>query len=141
MRFLGIGDACELGALYMRLQEEGHEVKVHIQDPLCHGTLNGIVDRADDWKSELSWVGQDGILLFENVAKMRGSLQDQLRQEGYRIIGGCAFGDRLENDRFYAQEILQQLGIRVCATKEFHDTRQAIKFIESHPGRYVLKFN
>jgi hypothetical protein len=27
MRFLGVGDYCDLGALYLRLQAEGHHVK------------------------------------------------------------------------------------------------------------------
>ena len=44
MRFLGIGDYCDLGALYLRLLAEGHEVKVHIANPLCRGTLAGLVD-------------------------------------------------------------------------------------------------
>ena len=141
MRFLGVGDACELGALYMRLQEEGHDVKVFMQDPLCFGTLAGIVPRCEDWRQELSWVGKDGIILFENVAEMRGALQDQLRQEGYRIIGGSAFGDRLENDRFLAQRVLADLGVRVGPMNEFSDHRQGIAYIAEHPGRYVLKFN
>ncbi len=34
MRFLGVGDYCDLGALYLRLQAEGHDVKVFISDPL-----------------------------------------------------------------------------------------------------------
>src|SRR5215207_6770324 len=141
MRFLGVGDACELGALYMRLLEEGHDVKVFIQDKACHGTLAGIVERVDDWRSELSWVGKDGIVVFENVADMRGSLQDELRAEGYRVIGGSAFGDRLENDRGFAQRILHRLGVRVCKTHEFSDMGAAIAFLKRHPGRYVLKFN
>src|SRR5215208_3831577 len=137
MRFLGGGGACELGALYMRLLEEGHDVKVFIQDKACHGTLAGIVERVADWRSELSWVGKDGIVVFENVADMRGSLQDQLRVEGYRVIGGSAFGDRLENDRGFAQRVLHDLGVSVCNTHEFSDTRAAIAFLKHHPSHDV----
>jgi phosphoribosylamine--glycine ligase len=141
MRFLGVGDACELGALYLRLQEEGHDVRVFIQHELCHGTLAGMVGRVDDWRAELSWVGKDGIILFENVAEMRGQLQDELRGQGYQVVGGCAFGDRLENDRGYAQRVLKELGLRVCQTSEFQEAREALDFLDAHPGRYVLKFN
>jgi hypothetical protein len=75
MRFLGIGDYCDLGALYLRLIEEGHEVKVSIGNPLCNGTLAGLVERTSDWRRELDWIGaagRDGIILFENVANNRG---------------------------------------------------------------------
>ena len=71
MRFLGIGDTCDLNSLYLRLTEEGHEVKVSITEPLCHGVLAGMVARTDDWRAELPWLreaGQDGVILFENVA-------------------------------------------------------------------------
>jgi phosphoribosylamine---glycine ligase len=141
MRFLGVGDACELGALYMRLQEEGHDVRMFVQDPLCHGTLAGIVERVDDWRAELPWVGKDGIILFENVADLRGALQDDLRHDGYQVVGGCAYGDRLENNRGYAQRVLQELGINVCITREFRGVGDALGFLDDHPGRYVLKFN
>jgi phosphoribosylamine--glycine ligase len=49
MRFLGIGDCCDLGALYLRLIEEGHEVKVFIGNPLCRGTLAGLVAQTEDF--------------------------------------------------------------------------------------------
>src|SRR5829696_1617494 len=104
MRFLGIGDSCDLGALYVRLVAEGNEVKVHIANPLCHGTLAGLVTRVADWKTELDWLsaaGREGMILFENVAERRGSLQDELRRDGFAVIGGSAYGDRLENDRGY----------------------------------------
>ena len=50
MRFLGVGDNCDLGALYLRLIEEGHEVKISIGNPLCQGTLAGLVERIPDWR-------------------------------------------------------------------------------------------
>jgi hypothetical protein len=86
MRFLGIGDYCDLGALYLRLIEEGHEVKVSIANQLCEGTLAGMVEQTADWRGELDWIraaGRDGIILFENVAENRGALQDALRKEGF----------------------------------------------------------
>jgi phosphoribosylamine--glycine ligase len=72
MRFLGIGDTCDLAALYIRLVEDGHEVRVSISELLCHGTLAGLVERTPDWRGELEWIreaGPDGVILFENVAE------------------------------------------------------------------------
>jgi phosphoribosylamine--glycine ligase len=144
MRFLGIGDSCDLGSLYSRLIDDGHEVKVHVDNPLCRGTLAGIVPQTPDWRRELGWLsdaGQDGIILFENVAGGRGELQDRLRAEGYNVIGGSAYGDRLENDRGYAQEVLSGLGLNIAGIHSFTEVATALAFLDRHPRRYVLKFN
>lgn len=144
MRFLGIGDTCDLGALYLRLQEDGHEVKVFISDPMAHGTLAGLIRRTSDWRTELAWIaeaGLQGVLLFENVAESRGALQDELRGAGYNVIGGSAYGDRLENDRAYAQQVLAGLGLPVCKIHEFTHREEAENFLRANPGRYVLKWN
>ena len=45
MRFLGVTETCDLGALYLRLIEEGHEVRVSISEPLARGTLAGMVEQ------------------------------------------------------------------------------------------------
>ena len=144
MRFLGIGDYCDLAALYVRLLKEGHEVKIFIGNPLCHGTLAGLVERTIDWRSELDWIrGSDdlGIILFENVAEDRGELQDALRAQGFAVVGGSAYGDRLENDRGYAQRVLGEAGLRIGEFWEFSNRTAALEFLAARPGRYVLKFN
>jgi phosphoribosylamine--glycine ligase len=144
MRFLGIGDFCDLSSLYVGLLAEGHEVKVHISKPICRTTLAGLVTQTDDWKNELDWIreaGADGIILFENVAEHRGELQDRLRRDGFHVIGGSTFGDRLENDRGFAQDLLQRLGLPICAVHEFSERTRALEFLQERPGRYVLKFN
>jgi phosphoribosylamine---glycine ligase len=144
MRFLGIGDCCDLGALYLRLVEEGHEVKVSIANPLCKGTLAGLVEQTPDWRGELGWIrsaGTDGILLFENVAQNRGALQDALRRDGFLVVGGSAYGDRLENDRAYAQRVLADAGLPIGRIWEFADRAAALDFLAARPARYVLKFN
>ena len=144
MRFLGIGDTCDLNSLYVRLVEDGHAVKVAISEPLCHGVLAGIVERVDDWEAELDWVrqaGPDGIVLFENVASERGALQDDLRRDGFHVVGGSAYGDRLEKDRAYAQGVLAGIGLSTAGVWEFEAADPALAFLRERPGRYVLKFS
>jgi phosphoribosylamine--glycine ligase len=144
MRFLGIGDYCDLSALYMRLASEGHDVKIYIGNEFCRSTLAGLVAQVSDWRAQLDWIreaGDDGIILFENAAKQRGQAQDELRADGFRVIGGSAYGDRLENDRAYAQNVLRDAGLSICPVHEFFDRQAAIDYLQQHPGRYVLKFN
>ena len=98
----------------------------------------------EDWRDELSWLreaGDQGIALFENTAGGRGKLQDELRCDGLHAIGGSAYGDRLENDRAFAQQTLRELGFAVCQVHEFAQPHDAIGFLDAYPGRYVVKFN
>jgi phosphoribosylamine--glycine ligase len=144
MRFLGIGDAADLSALYLRLADEGHEVKIFIENPFCHDTLGGLIERVDDWKRQLNWIraaGQDGCILFENVGQGRGEVQDALRREGYNVIGSSAFGAQLETERGFAQQLLATLGFATAPVFEFSDRREARRFIVHRPARYVFKSN
>jgi phosphoribosylamine--glycine ligase len=144
MRFLGIGDTCDLGALYMRLLADGHEVKVFVANSLAQGTMAGLVEHTSSWENELDWIkttGEGGIILFENVSQARGALQDKLRKDGFNVVGGSAYGDRLENDRAFAQRVLASIGLQTASVAEFNDVAGAVKFIDENPARYVLKFN
>lgn len=142
MRVLGITETCDLGSLYLRLIGEGHEVRVTVSHPLAQRTMAGLVPRADDWRAELPWVrdaGAQGVIVFEAVGF--GELQDQLRREGFNVIGGSAFGDRLENDRSYAQQLLADLGMQVAPNRHFSTAGEAIADLAEHPRRCVLKLN
>jgi phosphoribosylamine---glycine ligase len=144
MRFLGIGDYCDLSSLYLRLLAEGHDVKVHIANDLSRDVLAGFVTRVENWRDELAWVreaGDEGILLFENAAENRGQVQDALRRDGFHVIGGSAYGDKLESDRAYAQTVLRDLGLLTCPVYDFHDAGSAVEFLDHNPGRYAVKFN
>jgi phosphoribosylamine--glycine ligase len=144
MRFLGVTETCDLAALYIALIEEGHEVRISISEPGARGTAAGLVEQVDDWRAVLPWIGKaggDGIILFESVSEGFGKLQDELRQAGYAVIGGSAYGDRLENDRAYAQSLLAALGFPQGHVWEFDDPVDADSFIALRPCRYVLKFS
>lgn len=141
-RFLGIGEWNDLGSLYLRLIEEGHEVRVFVEESSAHGILEGLVPRVEDWRSQLDWIreaGKEGFLLFESASK--GELQDQLRAQGFQVIGSCAFGDRLENDRPFGQSVLREIGLPTAAIHAFQDFPAAIDFVARHPAPYVFKLN
>jgi len=142
MRILGITETCDLGSLYLRLIAEGHDVRVTVSEPLAAGTMAGMVPRAENWRDELAWIreaGEEGLILFEAVGF--GQLQDQLRNEGYNVIGGSAFGDRLENDRGFAQELLAGLGLSTAPTVEFGNAAAAIADLRARPRRTVFKLS
>ena len=142
MRFLGIGECCDLGAMYIRLLEAGNEVKVYVENADYHDVYAGMLTFTPDWRSELDWirqVGREGIILFESATK--GSIQDALRQEGYQVIGGSAFGDMLEGNREYGQQIMQEMGMQIANTYKFTDYATAITFVSKTKKRYVYKSN
>ena len=142
MRFLGVTETCDLAALYLRLLTEGHEVRIAISEPLARGTLAGMVEMVADWRDALPWIraaGDDGAILFEAVSEGFGAIQDALRGEGYRVIGGSAFGDALENDRAFAQTLLGEISFSAGHSWSFTDRAAGDAFIAANPGRYVLK--
>jgi phosphoribosylamine---glycine ligase len=142
MRFLGIGSSCDLGDMYLQLAATGHEVRVFSQDFAEHGVMGGMLSQLDAWRPELDWVraaGSDGVILFEGTDF--GEEQDQLRRDGFSVIGGCAFGDRLENDREFGQAVLADVGLQRARSWRFNDFDAAIDFITRRPDRYVFKLN
>ncbi len=142
MRFLGIGESNDLGDMYLRLIQAGHEVRVFMSDEDSQDVMQGMLTFAADWRSELEWIreaGPDGVILFESASA--GETQDELRRDGFNVIGGSALGDALEQNRGYAQQVLRDLGLATAPTREFNSFDDAISFVTRSPGRYVFKLN
>lgn len=142
MRILGIGETCDLGEMYFRLAAAGHEVHVFIENADAHDVFGGMLARVDDWRLELPWIrqaGAQGIIVFE--CALKGELQDELRRDGHRVIGGSAYGDRLEGDREFGQQVLRDLGLKTARSHRFTAAASAIDFVRANPARYVLKYN
>lgn len=140
MRVLGITESCDLGSLYLRLLGDGHEVKVTVSEPLAQGTMLGLVPRAANWRDELGWVraaGKDGVIILEAVGF--GELQDELRRDGFHVVGGSVLGDQLENDRAFAFGLLAKHGMKIAPVREFADVTDAKADLASNPRRCVFK--
>lgn len=129
------------GDLAYQLKKEGCDVKLFIENEGDRDCFNGMINKTNDWKKELMWVGKDGLIVFDDVEY--GKMQDELRKKGYLVIGGSGDGDRLELDRKYGQDVLRSLGVEVSSEFETKDFTidSAIRFIKKNKGKWVLKQN
>lgn len=139
MRILFISGELIAADLAHRLVQEGCEVKLYIEDASRRDCLEGMVPKTNNWREELNWVGKDGLIVFDDVGY--GKIQDDLRKEGYSVVGGSEGGDRLEKERAYAQKIMAACGIRTIPTYDFEKIQSAINFIKKNAGAWVVKQN
>lgn len=142
MRFLGIGETNDLGDMYLRLIAAGHDVRVHMSDENSRDVMEGMIHFTPDWRHELDWIREaddDGIIVFETATA--GEHQDELRSQGFHVVGGSALGDKLENERAFGQKILKEHGLNTACTREFQSFNEGIEFLGRSPGRYVFKLN
>jgi phosphoribosylamine--glycine ligase len=140
MKVLFISKELIAGDLAYRLTQEGCDVKLFIQDENEKKCFDGMVEKTNNWEEELTWVGKDGLIIFDDVGY--GNIQDKLRKDGYLVVGGSGDGDRLELDRIYGQKILKSTGVLGDGfeTKRF-TIQSAIAFVKKHKGKWVAKQN
>ena len=128
-----------MGDLIIRLKKEGHNVLVFIDDKKQRCNLFGMIKQTRNWRSELKWVGKDGLIIFDSIG--HGNLQDKLRASGYSVVGGSALGDKLEDSRQIGQKFLSLAGVKLAPSVNFTDVKQAIEFIRKNKGPWVIKQN
>jgi len=139
MRILFISKNLLAGDLTRRLKAEGHEVRLFIGSKRSRECFNGLVSKTNNWKKELSWVGKEGLIIFDDHDY--GKLQDDLRKKGYAVVGGNQEADRLELNREYAQSIFKEYGLKTVLLKDFRNIASALKFAKQWRVSWVIKQN
>lgn len=137
MRILFISYQLIAGNVAYRLKQEGHEVKLFVHDKERRENFHNLLEQTDDWRKELDWVGKDGLIVFDDIGY--GALQDRLRKKGFAVFGGSALGDRLEEDRFFAQRVFAEHGMQTVPSQTFAKIEEAIAFAEANPRAWVIK--
>lgn len=125
--------------LALRLKREGHDVRLFIEEQDQRHNYEGMIKKITDWKSELPWVGHDGLIVFDSCGY--GKEQDELRKAGYSVVGGSELGDKLEHDRQYGQQVLLDCGIKIATSQSFTSISKAIQFVTDNKGPWVIKQN
>ncbi|MGA8908888.1 MAG: hypothetical protein WB524_14830, partial [Acidobacteriaceae bacterium] len=100
MKFLFFTEFGEIADLALHLQDvEGHEVLFHVESKDHEVIADGMLEHIKDW---YRYIGKGYTWVFDSCSF--GDLQDWLREKGEAVFGGCAEGDKLENDRQAGQD-------------------------------------
>jgi phosphoribosylamine--glycine ligase len=116
------------------LRQEGNDVKFFVQSATEKDVGDGFVEKVDSWEDQVDWAD---VIAFDDIGF--GKAAEKLRAEGKKVVGGSAYTDRLENEREFGQQELAEAGVSVLPNWNFSDFEEAVKFVQSNPGRYVIK--
>ncbi|MCX7716493.1 MAG: hypothetical protein N2Z73_03660 [Endomicrobia bacterium] len=135
MNILVISRYGEIVDVCRRIIDEGHNVSLFIKDKELQHIGTGIVDKV--LKVDNITLKDKDLIIFDDIKW--GDLPKQLRQKGYKVIGGCKITDELEEDREKFFRLCNLVGIKTPKTYTFDDVNDAIIFIKKFPNEYVLK--
>ena len=150
--FLLISKDGDAWSLAQRIRDEGHRALVYINSEGKRRVGNGIIEKSGEQRVLVDKDGQvdkdalKGILypkpdciVMDMVGDGFGALADALRKDGIPVIGGCAWGDKVELDRLYGTKVMKTVGINIPKTYAFTDYEEAIKYVEETNKPYVYK--
>lgn len=139
MNILFVSKDLNAGNLAFLLKKEGHSVRLFIENKSSRNNLDNIVEKSANWRSDLKWVGKDGLIIFDEVGY--GKAQDKLRKQGYKVFGGSELTDKLEMDREFGQKIFAQYGMSTVPLKDFDNIDDAVVYVQNNRKAWVIKQN
>jgi phosphoribosylamine--glycine ligase len=140
-RFLFVSaDAALITDLAWQVYREGHDVKFYIESEGDQEIGDGFVPKTDDWEADVEWAD---VIIFDDIWVGSdigtGKRAQKLRERGNAVVGGTPNTDRLEEDRGYAMEILEEHGVNTIEHQVFDDFDEGIRFVRENPAAYVIK--
>lgn len=148
MKYLIIS-TCSLGLfLVPRLNKVKEVEKIYFQNVDTHYKTSGKgLAELDDW-SKLEVITEytkalnesskeELVIVIDDVGA--GQTGEFLRKQGYKVIGGTPFTDRIEEDRQFATDLMGKI-MDVPPSTSFKDWSAAIQFVKSHDKEERLVF-
>jgi phosphoribosylamine--glycine ligase len=135
LKFLFVSYTGLIADIAWQVVKEGHEGKLWIEDAEEAEIGDGFVPKTRDWKGEIDWAD---VIVFDDVLGM-GTMAQELRKAGKKVVGGSAYTDRLEDDRAFGQAELKSAGVPIIPQENFTSFDEAAAFVRANPNRYVIK--
>lgn len=126
------GDSAGLAWL---MQKEGANVQMYIKDTFSRRIMSGIIPHVETIEEGLK--NKPDVVIFDLNGD--GGKADEIRKQGFRVVGGSSLADKLEMDRAYGVKVAKQFGIKVPATVEFKKVDEAIAYIKKNKKPLAIK--
>jgi len=139
MKYIIVGKDGLSSALAYALKNEGNDVYFYKQKEEASDILKGYVNIIEDWEEIKDDVD---CIIFEDTGF--GTRADELKEEGYWVVGASSFCDKLETDREFGTEIAKKMDVSIPEVKSFSSFEEGKEFLDSKEGagkRWVIKFN
>lgn len=137
MKFLLYSGFGEGSQILKRIQLEGNEVGLYIDDKIYKNVFDGLLPKVDNPES---FIDKETTIIFDMSGF--GSIADTWRRKGNYIYGASKFADNLEHDRNFGFESMQKSGIKIPEYKEFTKFPDAVNYIKDNlDKRLVFKPN
>lgn len=117
--------------LAWRLLQEGYEVVVNCEDKFMRQNLTGIVPISSRMPR-----GGD-VVVIDDAG--RGEWAEELRSEGYAVVGGSALADVMAMDNGFAATCWEKCELATPESKQFSEVSAAVEFVSSRGGRWIFK--
>ena len=128
MRFAVISNEGTSLVYWMRLQDEGNDVRVWIAPRSERNIGDGLVKKFGSFEALAAW-GQEKPTVFIFDCTGQGDKADYLRKRGHLVVGGGSFMDKLEMDRVYGGRLSKEAGVVEPETQEHNSLSDSIKWL------------
>ena len=107
------------------IQDEGNDCRLYIKEPGYKNVWDGLLPKAKKIDPR-----PDEVVIFDFSGF--GAIADKLKKSGVPIVGGSSFADKLEQDRQFGFDIMEEAGIKVPFTTEFDDFKDVESFLDEN---------
>lgn len=118
----------------IRYEQAGHTVKTYFNPHSGH-IGDGMIDRVEEWEPWMRWA--DLIVITYN-SKYAADFEPYFNK-GYPIFGCNREGLRLESDRGFAMDVMEQCGIETPPFKVFNSIDKGLAYVRGRPKAYACK--
>lgn len=135
MKILIHSASADSAGLAWLMQKEGAHVDMFVKDAFARKVMSGIISHVETMEEGLK--NKPDLVLFDLNGD--GEKADEIRKEGFKVVGGSVLADKLEMDRAYGVKVAKQFGIKVPPTVEFKKVDEAIAHIKKTKKPLAIK--